>query len=904
MATLASRIGGGLIAKQGETEELRTRTGKRFRVSPTVRRVACSVGPIHYQADPFDADDEWNEIDLDVVLTPGESWDAACETNGYQVRLWQNLDRGGTTYRYVAQFRRAGRWLGMAPMAVIWTNNAGQRQVISAVQGGITPTIDNDANTVTWEDAFGEGLHWRYNLRPDQFAKTLIVTAKDNLPAPTINTNGLRLAVVVAVEWDTGASTSNGFAAGVTTGFGDGTITQPDETLDDPATFSHDDERGSLWHWQAPRAWDSSDPAQSVAVVWRLLRKANAVYAVFSVTAAQLNNAATVYPVFIDPTISEQVGVNSDHGYWAIGGSTFTNDPIVILFGNDSSVSYAMWSRFPDVSVPGGVTINSATLDLVSYSDRSTTTCNVTVSMEDADNPTNPTSAANADSRAITSATTAWSNVPAWTANTIYTTPNFATSLQEVIDRGGWAENNAANVFVKNNGSSSNASRYVKAYQLSSSDAPVLDVTYTSEPDPITVTPSAVSGTWSTVAPARQITHPAAPVSVTLSVAAPARALSYPAPPVSGAWSPAATAPSLARSVDAIAGSWSAPAPDLLRAVSIDAAAGAWSTVAPGRQLAIAPDPTTATWTATVPTVARTIDAAPLTGNWMATAPTSALALSADPIAGNWTPPNAANGLTAPVSPVGGQWQANATASSLEAGPAALAGSWSVVASTQAAVVSVSAAAGEWQTAAPTLAMAHAAAPLVATWTAPAVALAASIPVDPVTGSWSTPAVVSGQVFAVAPDPVSGSWSAVAPSPALQAPVSPTAGAWTTAASTQTVAIAAAPLAGAWSTTTADPSYSVSPNAVAGVWSTNPPNASLALAASPQTAAWTVAVVSIASDANLAISLEYRGQSVPLHYRSPSVVIGYAIEAGELHYSREDDLLGYTTQAAPLHWRG
>ena len=34
-----------------------------------------------------------------------------------------------------------------------------------------------------------------------------------------------------------------------------------------------------------------------VAVTWQLRRKSGNVYALFSVTAAQLNNAATVYPV-------------------------------------------------------------------------------------------------------------------------------------------------------------------------------------------------------------------------------------------------------------------------------------------------------------------------------------------------------------------------------------------------------------------------------------------------------------------------------------------------------------------------------------------------------------------------------------------------------------------------------
>jgi len=127
MATLVSRDTSGVyIAQPNEAErgDRRTRSFKVFQKSATEFRVAGQVGPIHFKSDPFDEQGAYQEIDLSVNLTPGQPWDAAMESNGYQVRLWQNRVIGGRNVRYIAQFRRAGHWLGMAPAALIWTNTS------------------------------------------------------------------------------------------------------------------------------------------------------------------------------------------------------------------------------------------------------------------------------------------------------------------------------------------------------------------------------------------------------------------------------------------------------------------------------------------------------------------------------------------------------------------------------------------------------------------------------------------------------------------------------------------------------------------------------------------------------------------------------------------------------------
>jgi hypothetical protein len=91
------------LPRENEAEDLRTRSVKRFRIldSPGQYRIGAQVGPIHFQKNPFNTDDPWEEIDLDVLLTPDKPWDAACETNGYQVRFWQNLNRNSETFHFL-----------------------------------------------------------------------------------------------------------------------------------------------------------------------------------------------------------------------------------------------------------------------------------------------------------------------------------------------------------------------------------------------------------------------------------------------------------------------------------------------------------------------------------------------------------------------------------------------------------------------------------------------------------------------------------------------------------------------------------------------------------------------------------------------------------------------------------
>lgn len=481
--SLVSKDTSGIYTVQdGEQESVtaRTRSFKKFRNGKT-RRVAGQVGPIHYRTDSFSDVEAWKDIDLDIVLTPGENWDAVMEANGYQVRFWNSRQIAGKTVRYIAQFRRAGKWLGMAPLALVWENDVGQRELISKPVGGIIPVIDNDTYRVTWIDCFGSGIHYRYNLRPDEFFKTVIIDNKTDLLVPTISGPGLKLTVVLGISWHSNSKAANGFGSSVTPSVlpNDTDASLADEELVDSGRIAYQDEsfRDTFW-MQRPKAWDSD--GKQININWRLLRRANRIFGLISIPATALNNLAVVYPVFVDVDISEeQVGASYDDG-WSFNGS-YTNGgdrrTTTVMAVNSSNASPVFsLVRFTTVPIPQGSTIDSATvaywtIGAPEHDPEVTLYCEDIDTSLDLQNP-NPL----IDNRDLTTASFAWSDTNLGGGFT--NPPVTITSLvQEVISRGGWVSGNALSVI----GDDTQASvfYYAATFENAPGAAAKLNVSYT-----------------------------------------------------------------------------------------------------------------------------------------------------------------------------------------------------------------------------------------------------------------------------------------------------------------------------------------------------------------------------------------------------------------------------------------
>jgi hypothetical protein len=174
--------------------------------------------------------------------------------------------------------------------------------------------------------------------------------------------------------------------------------------------------------------------------------------------------------------ITEQVAASGDDGYTY--STTLVSNNNLAICGNDGSYTYNSFFRFADVSIPAGATIVSAKLQFKSYSNYTGTTCNTNIYFEDADDPAAPTTKTSYDGRSLTSAV-AWNGIGSWSTDTWYDSPDLTTILQSVINRGGWAENNAVIAYWKNNSSSSGAYRIAKTRDAGVSEGAKLVVTYT-----------------------------------------------------------------------------------------------------------------------------------------------------------------------------------------------------------------------------------------------------------------------------------------------------------------------------------------------------------------------------------------------------------------------------------------
>ena len=472
---------GTLQAQPGEKEivEKRTRNFKTFDLGNGTYRVGGDISPIHYQVDPFDKSELFKEINLDILKTPYADYDYAMEQNGYQAYFWNKKTQNqniSDQIPYAARFQRAGHYLEMAPIALEWQNGKGEKQLIlTPKEPSSEPIIDNQGHTVTWSNAFGDGVDFSYNLSPDKFFKTVIVKEKNSLPKATIDQQGLKLNVLMSFAWDNSVNLATDFSNDSKTILTRETIEKADEILNNPENYiSTDNFQRELWSMQTPKAWDSKENPTQIDMDWNLARSGSSVIASILVPASFIESNDIAYPIYIDTAISEeQVGAGADDGDHALlsdssetfnATSTQTNTGNFIVMGTTYSCDH--WSRFTTVPIPNGATIDSATVKYDAAASWSDTT-NLKFYGNDDDDATSPTSVATYNAKTRTTASVDWSSVPAWTAGTWYTSPDISSIVTEITARAGWSSNNSLLILLEDNESPSRGFRPISNYEWS-----------------------------------------------------------------------------------------------------------------------------------------------------------------------------------------------------------------------------------------------------------------------------------------------------------------------------------------------------------------------------------------------------------------------------------------------------
>lgn len=176
-----------------------------------------------------------------------------------------------------------------------------------------------------------------------------------------------------------------------------------------------------------------------------------------------------------------QTASTSNDGRYTTDLTYFNNNTSISQLGftpaADVGLIWQMFILFPNVTIPQGATINSATLSLFTGNAEADVAGNLNarVYAEDADNPTAPDSAADAMGRTRTTAFAAW-QLDGWADDTTVQVTGLASVVQEIVNRPGWVSGNGILLLLDDNGSL----RDIWLSQHESTDPnPQLDINYT-----------------------------------------------------------------------------------------------------------------------------------------------------------------------------------------------------------------------------------------------------------------------------------------------------------------------------------------------------------------------------------------------------------------------------------------
>lgn len=208
-------------------------------------------------------------------------------------------------------------------------------------------------------------------------------------------------------------------------------------------------------------------------------------------------NALPAGDLVFDPTVTPSVSASGNDWTW-INGVGFGNTETGLVTGYyvATYLSHSA-TRYLSVTIPPGSTINTAYATFVAAFSYSGTMSALRAAFADLDNAAAATDAPSAEAQTQTTANTSWTP-GAHTAGTSYDTPSVVSSLQEVIDRAGWASGNALVLVIKAITAANNY-RSLASWDHATYAAPMLTVDYT--PPSQSITPGAIASSATLYAP-------------------------------------------------------------------------------------------------------------------------------------------------------------------------------------------------------------------------------------------------------------------------------------------------------------------------------------------------------------------------------------------------------------------
>lgn len=449
-----------------------TRSARVFEddANPLKRSLDVVIGSQNYQE--VEAG-EWLEIDVTLVPNPIAGWDWGMLKANYEAAFREDV-----TADWVAIFRsklRPNLWIRFKPIALLYCNDEGKREVVATPQdGAVFEIVDNKA---VWRDAFGTGLDLTWWCTNTRLQKTVTIPSVTSLPMPTIG--GTNRCLALAMRFDFSPDI-DAFIEG-----NKWNKQQLKESLEH-IHFRESPLADIAFSIICPRAWDSAEahleegeeqPGPHIrACSHEYRRQGDDLIIAVKLPLAWATNPAVVWPIYIDAVVDQQVSAgNCDaHEHDNDTGFDATADYVDMLSAPITSQSYTSGFVFLNVAIPNSQALTVAYMELYIYEAGKDEPW-LAIQGNDVDSANNFTDEPDITNRARTTALVQWL-VGGGVGLGWAQTPSIIAPIEEVLARGGWASGN--NLCLLFDGYTSAHYFRARSYEYDSAKAAKLHIEY------------------------------------------------------------------------------------------------------------------------------------------------------------------------------------------------------------------------------------------------------------------------------------------------------------------------------------------------------------------------------------------------------------------------------------------
>ena len=408
------------------------------------------IGPIHYGAG------EDSEIDTAWQVTTGE-WQYEMTLNSFQTYA-RNIFNAGDIF----EFQKDGEWLRFDPQSINWIDENTSRQQI-AVKQAVIAVVDDDI--LRFPEGYGPGRHFQYQNQTARLQKLITIDALTDLPIPTVGGNEIWFEAEFSLSMSSGV---NFWIDGVEWTRENAVRVQTADRIE----IRNFDGSQVLWHLDYPRAFDSADNETIGQMEVRRQGGPSSLFITVRIPKTWIDSA--IFPIYIDPTIDEQIGAGADDGHIR-GSSTYDNSGGNIYVGQGPGVSNTKgWFRFPGISDLSGATVDVSYFEPRFSSDTGSATKSL-IYADDSAAPTAPTSFSDYNSKVLTTTSVAWDDETG-KSHEFVQSASINTIIQELADS---YDPSAIQIMWLDNGSALGNYYNINTYEAFSTWGAKLHIEYT-----------------------------------------------------------------------------------------------------------------------------------------------------------------------------------------------------------------------------------------------------------------------------------------------------------------------------------------------------------------------------------------------------------------------------------------